>query len=225
MLVTNQNICPNTIISNCNKTTIIFNKLNMMESCDVSNTTSLGILGAGGHGKVVYEASLSKYNSVIFFDDNMEGRRIKDVPLGCDCICAIGDNKIREKIVDKTRDRNWVTVIHPKAIISETASLGIGCFVGAGAVVQSCTKIGDHTIINTNAVVEHDCVIGNFCHIAPNATLCGSVMIGNNTLLGAGSVVIPRIEISNNVTVGAGSTVINSIDSNCIVVGCPAKQK
>lgn len=186
--------------------------------------TDLSILGAGGHGRVVLESASQLYNHITFFDDKLDDHPIQNSPKDWDCICAIGDNLVRENIVSILPDRNWITIFHPSSIVSETAFIGVGCYIGAGAVIQPHAIVGNHTIINTNAVVEHDCTIGDFCHIGPNATLCGSVQIGQGTLIGAGSVIIPNITISNYVIVGAGSTVISAIEAKSKVVGSPAKR-
>lgn len=48
--------------------------------------------------------------------------------------------------------------------------------------------------------------------------------IGDNVLVGAGAKILGGIHIGDNVTVGANSVVVNSVESNCTVVGIPARK-
>ena len=137
-------------------------------------------------------------------------------------IAAIGDSITRQSIIEQF-DFTWLTLIHPSAYIDETASLGAGTVVMAGAIVQPGSRIGRHAIINTAASVDHDCTIEDFVHICPGAHLAGTVSVGERTLLGTGCSVIPGIHIGANVIVGAGAVVTKDLPDGVTVVGLPAK--
>jgi len=49
------------------------------------------------------------------------------------------------------------------------------------------------------------------------------IFIGNNVQIGAGAIILMGITIGDNVIIRAGSVVIKDIESNCIIVGNPAK--
>ena len=180
---------------------------------------TLYVLGYGGHAKVARDIlELNKQDVKAFYDDSKDNKdcvagEIKSVPRDGYYFCAIGDNKTRESIVDRLgiNNENYLTIIHPKAIVARDAKIGYGCMIGAGSVIQPNVTIGNHVIINTNAVVEHDCVIEDYAHIAPNATLCGSVIVGKRALIGAGSTVIPKITIEQDALVRAGSVAVTDV--------------
>ncbi len=108
------------------------------------------------------------------------------------------------------------SIIDPSAIVSCTATIGDGTFIGKYAVINSNASVGKMCIINTAAIVEHDCNIAEYTHIAVNATLCGGAQVGRECLVGAGSVVIQEIEIDDNSIVGAGSIVYKNIEKNSL---------
>ena len=137
---------------------------------------------------------------------------------------AIGSNDVRSSIADRIAGSvEWVSIVHPSAIVSPTATVGAGVLLAAGAIIQPPTTIGDHAIINTAASVDHDCIIGAFAHIAPGTHLSGGVSVGTGTLLGVGTSVIPGITIGAHALVGAGSVVIHDIPDGAKVAGNPAK--
>ena len=186
---------------------------------------TIGIYGASGHGKVVADiAKLCGYEKVIFIDDSkkeyislQEYQKKYNYPIAW----GIGDNEIRSKKAQLIKE--FVTLIHPKAIVADKVQIGEGSVVMAGAIINPSVSIGKHTIINTAAIVEHDCIIEDFVHIAPNCSLAGSVKIGKKSFIGIGSTVIQNISIGHNSIIGAASLVLDNIEDNVIAFGAPAK--
>ncbi len=80
------------------------------------------------------------------------------------------------------------TVVHPRASREQSAQLGEGTVVMAGAVVNPDAPCGPGAIVNSGAVVEHDCVLGAVVHVSPNAALGGNVTIGDRSHVGTGRV-------------------------------------
>ena len=114
-------------------------------------------------------------------------------------IIAVGDNAKRRQIALEHEGMRpnmfYDTVIHPSAVISSSAIIGIGTAIMAGAVVQAGARIGKHCIINTCASVDHDCIIGDYAHIAPGAHLCGHVEVGEGALVGVGVGIAPMCKV------------------------------
>jgi len=140
-------------------------------------------------------------------------------------IVAIGDNDARVNISSSIVNNGGVlaSIVHPKAVISNSAKIGAGTFVAALSVINANAIVGDFCIINTGAIVEHDCKISNGVHVSPNVSLAGSCSVGELSWLGIGSVIINDLKIASRVIVGAGSVVINNIPSGKTVAGVPAK--
>ena len=141
-------------------------------------------------------------------------------PVGNDVFVAIGNADIRERL---SRDRNLVSLIHPKAVIADGVEIGEGTVVMAGVVINAGAKVGSGCIINTASSIDHDCSIGDFCHISVGAHLCGIVVVGNKTWIGAGATVSNNVNICGGCTIGAGAVVINDIEINGTYVGVPVK--
>jgi acetyltransferase EpsM len=192
------------------------------------------LLGASGHAKVILD--ILKRNSISvkgFFDDNLAlttfggmnslGPVSKSEKTSGKFIISIGSNRVRQKIANSLK-LEFISAIHPTAIIDETVIVEEGTVVMAGAIVNVDCTIGRHVIINTGAVVDHDCVIGDFAHLSPNSTLSGNVSVGEGTHIGSGAVVIPGVEIGKWATVGAGTVVIKNVPDGATVVGSPARR-
>lgn len=189
--------------------------------------TRLRIIGAGGHGKVVADvAQACGYTDIAFVDQSWPartthgrwtiiGKDTSDRPL----FCAIGDNTIRAQLADPAMP----VLIHPAAVVSQSAAFGSGTVLVAGVVVNADTTVGRGVILNTACSVDHDCVIGDFVHISPGARLAGNVHVGDGAWIGIGAVVREGVRIGKNAIVAAGAAVIEDVADNARVGGVPAK--
>lgn len=188
------------------------------------------LYGAGGHCKVVMDILETiglKATRVV--DDNPTGTEFMGVPCSLPlekydaAIITIGNCQIRNKIAERINTKEFLTAIHPSAVVSPHATIGEGSVVMQGAVVQAGSEIGNHCIVNTNSSVDHDCKLSNYVHVASGATLCGGVEVDECTWIGAGAVVIQGIKIGKNSMIGAGAVIIRDVPDNVVVIGNPGR--
>ncbi|MCY8315949.1 acetyltransferase [Bacillus vallismortis] len=203
---------------------------------------NVAIVGDGGHGKVIRELINARSDTRLaaVLDDKFrtfeagkewytgppeaasEVRRlIPDVLF----LIAIGNNSIRKQQAERLglKKEDFITLIHPSAIVSKSAVIGEGTVIMAGAIIQADARIGAHCIINTGAVAEHDNHISDFVHLSPRVTLSGAVAVLEGAHVGTGAAVIPQLTIGSWSIVGAGSAVIRSIPDGVTAAGAPAR--
>ena len=80
-------------------------------------------------------------------------------------------------------------------------------------------SIGDNVTLTGVTVLAHDVST----QIPLGVSKVGRVKIGNNVFVGRGSIILPGVSIGDNCVIGAGSVVSNSIPSNSVAVGNPAR--
>jgi UDP-perosamine 4-acetyltransferase len=199
------------------------------------------IAGAGGHAKVVVDVlRMTGWYPAGFLDRQGASSPSFDLPvLGSDddaarlyagglryAFAAIGQNGLRGLSFERLRAVGYElpTIIHPAAVVSSEAHLGMGVLVMPCAIINAGAIVGSYAIINSGAIVEHDCRVGRASHIAPRAVLGGSCIIGDEVLFGIGAVARPQTRIGSHATVGAGSTVVSDVGSGETVVGNPARK-
>lgn len=200
----------------------------------------LAVFGAGGHGRVVAETALAMgWEGVDFYDDNSSDAKFTDgtvVVSDFDGLVrnaanyrgfhvAIGLNNIRSLLIERLMGLNLSlpAIIHPSAIISDTASLAGGICVSPGVIVNSGSEIGAGVILNTASVIEHDCEIGQNAHISPGVNLAGAVKVGCRAWVGIGASVIQGIKIGSDTIIGAGSVVVADVPDDVTAAGVPCR--
>lgn len=196
----------------------------------METTDGIYLYGASGHAKVISDIIEAEGKTVHgFIDDNpslsqFRGLEVRHSADGCNpIIVSIGNCNIRRKIVDALSSHDFATAIHPAAVVSPSARIGIGSVVMPGAIVNAEASIGRHCIVNTKASVDHDCRLADFVHIAPGCTVCGGVEVGEATWVGTGTSVKQGVKIGKNCMIGAGSTVVSDIPDNVVAFGTPAR--
>lgn len=206
---------------------------------------NLIIIGAGGMARQVYQfAKVCKgfqkdYLIKGFLDDNahaMDG--FNGYPQVLDTIDnyqiqpndiffnSIGDVTAKKKCINKILDKGgeFITLIHPTAIISEGTKIGRGCMVAARVGVGTESVIGDFCLIQSNAIIGHDVHIGNFCRVDCNVVLIAGVVLDDDVCIHTSSVINHNVHIGNNATVGALSFVIRNVKPDTCVQGNPARK-
>ena len=204
------------------------------------------IIGAGGFGREVLDIFLAenkvspRWEILGFIDENPQlfGEVVNGYPvLGSldwlgktdineiRVIVAIGDNKVRKKVVKKAESlgSNFCEAIHPDAIMTPFVSMGEGVIIAAGAILTNQIRIGNHVIINVNATIGHDAVIEDFVNINPGAHINGNNRVEEGAYIGSGAVTIQNITIGRWSIIGAGAVIIENTSERVIAVGVPAK--
>ncbi|MGF7219004.1 sugar O-acyltransferase (sialic acid O-acetyltransferase NeuD family) [Spirosoma lacussanchae] len=203
------------------------------------------IFGAGSLGLTVLD--LFQRNTVVVYgllDDNkdLHGKEFGDVSvLGetdddgylkligqkCEAFVAIGDSRVRKRIVKMLNERRRVqpvNAIHDTAVVSALATIGHGNLIAARAVVNAFAEVGQHCIIQSGAVIESQAKLGDYVQVGTGSIISSGAIIEEGAFIGAGVTIVAGVTIGKNARIGAGSVVIENIDANATVFGNPARK-
>ncbi len=201
---------------------------------------TLYIVGAGGHGRVVWEAAelSGAFAACVLVDARPEAA----LPLAPTAtvlamealpppgpavavISAVGRTALRMREVRRFLEEGYdVSVVtHPTAFVSPRAKLGPGTVCLAQSAVLIGAETGPACIVNTGASVDHDCRLGEGVHAAPGARLAGGVLVDAGAHVGVNASVIQNVHIGAHTIVGAGAAVTADLPAGVVAVGVPAK--
>lgn len=206
------------------------------------------IIGAGGYGREVLQLALDIQEQRPETDWRVKGF-ITDIPgdfaekdtLGYEIIgditnhvvqanavyaFAIADIPFKKKVTERflAQGAEFATLIHPGAIISRTAKIGLGSIIYPRAVVTADANVGKFVRIGGGTTVGHDVVIGDYTVINGICGINGYVNIGQEVFVGSHAVICPHAKVGNSARVGAGSVVLHNVKPGITVFGNPAKK-
>ena len=140
-------------------------------------------------------------------------------------ICALGDVNYKKQYADIILNKGgeFISLIHPTAIIGNNAMIGKGCVVGAYSNLSSDTRIGDFVTFSIKAGMGHDSVIGDYSHIGGFSNISGFVTIGKMVTIHPCCNILPHKIIEDEAVVGASSVVLANVKRGKTVYGNPAR--
>jgi len=118
---------------------------------------------------------------------------------------------------------DFLTFVHPRALVGERVRLGRGVVLCPGAIVSADVELGDFVMVNLNATVGHDARIGAWSTLSGHCDVTGRVQVGERVFMGSRATVIPGKTVGPGAVLGAGAVVITDVPPGATMVGNPAK--
>lgn len=201
------------------------------------------IAGAGGFGREAYHMvkAINAINATwnfkgfinddldVFKDQNKEYEiigTIRDwVPSENEVfVVAISTPKGKEKVVNilKGKGAEFVTLIHPRAMVYETAEIGEGCVIGGMSNIGDSAKVGNFVHV-AGSIVGQDSIIDDYSTTTAFVNIA-SAKIGKRVFIGSHSVILNGKKVGDDAFVCAGSIVMSNVKPGVKVMGYPAKK-
>jgi sugar O-acyltransferase (sialic acid O-acetyltransferase NeuD family) len=208
-----------------------------------SSVRRILIVGAGGFGREVLQWARAAWpvraESIAGFlsaDERILDGHARSLPIlgtpdnftpanGDALLLAIGISGVRRRVAESlaSRGATFLTLIHPSAIVTETASIGAGSIVCPYTIVSDGASIGRFTLLNYFASLGHDARTGEFCVLSPYATLGGAACLGDDVFLGMHASVGPIISVGCRSKVSANTAALVNVPNDSLVFGSPSR--
>lgn len=140
-------------------------------------------------------------------------------------LLAIGIPLVRRRVAEELAGRGavFLTLVHPTAIVADTATIGAGSVICPQAVVSDAVRIGRCVLVNYHASLGHDSAAGDYAVFSPYATLGGGAVVEEDVFLGLHATVGPRVRIGAAAKVSANSAALVSAPRQTLVYGVPGR--
>jgi len=205
------------------------------------------IAGAGGFARETLELvsalndASPEWQAVGLLDDDprQHGSRIHGVPVIGPChaahsypeasvvVCvASPDDPLRRLDLVlrlELRPERYATLIHPAAVVPDSARLGPGCVLHATAVLTADIRLGAHVVAMPGVVLTHDVKVGDGVTFGAGARVAGRVRIGRGAYIGSGALLREHVVIGEGAVIGMGAVVTRSVPAGETWAGVPAR--
>ena len=199
------------------------------------------IVGAGGFGREVLQwagdAWPNRSNLIAgFLAEDIDPKHDSRNPLpiiakpsafkprpGDYLILGIGIPTSRVRVTSTLLEKGcqFLTMVHPLAIVSPSASIAAGTIVCPNGVVSDSASIGRFVLINYFASVAHDAIVGDFTVMSPYTAIAGNAQVGRSVFFGIHSGVAPGVEVGEGSRISTHSWARTSVPSHSLVHGNP----
>ena len=139
--------------------------------------------------------------------------------------CGIGNVQAKIAVCQPLIERGaqFLTIVHPTAILGENVALGEGVVLCPRVTLSCDIKLGPMTMLNYHVTVGHDARVGSWTTLCPHCDLTGGTQVGDRTFLGSGARLIPGTRVGDDALVGAGAVVMRTVKDGQRVFGNPAR--
>jgi sugar O-acyltransferase (sialic acid O-acetyltransferase NeuD family) len=203
------------------------------------------IVGSGGLAKEIkcliddINGQTPEWNLLGFIDDNWGKQKgdeiiVKKAVIGTIddlnainkeiyAIIAIGTperiKNAKKKII--AQNIKFPNLIHPTAIVQDSAKIGFGNILTAFVFISCDVEIGNFNLFN-GIGVGHDVKIGSFNVFNPRVVISGKVKIGDENFFALNTCILEKKTIGDNNRIGACSFIMRNIKNDGSYFGIPA---
>ena len=214
-----------------------------MTGIEPLKTKRILIVGAGGFGREVVQWALDAWPSqagriagFLSADADCLEERASQLPMlgdpanyeprsGDGLVLAIGIPEARRRVAESLASRGgeFLTLIHPTAIVSTTAMIGVGSILCPYSIVSDSASTGRCALLNYHASLGHDASVGDYAVLSPYATLGGAAHIGDDVFLGMHASVGPGRRVGARSKISANSCALSDAAADSIIYGVPGR--
>ena len=140
-------------------------------------------------------------------------------------LLAIGIPEARRRVAESllSKGAEFLTLIHPTAIVAPSATIGTGSILCPFSIVSDSAKVGRFALLNYHASLGHDASAGDYAALSPYATLGGAARIGDDVFMGMHASVGPGKPVGARSKVSANSCALANAPADVIVFGVPGR--
>ena len=137
------------------------------------------------------------------------------------CVLAIGYNDLKARIGAFTDAKRmgiqFVTIVHPSAILLPGSDVAEGSYIGPGAILDVNTKIGAANFIDAGCVLSEEVIVGVGNYLSPKVVICGHTRIGMANFFGAASCVRNGLSIGDCNFLNMQTLLIRNLENGVMV--------
>lgn len=144
------------------------------------------------HGKIVHGVEV-----LSGLDSFLENQRDENLQF----IVANDDQALKKEQIQKIEKKGFFEfyiAVHPRAVVGNEVTVGVGTVVHSGAIVNMGSELGEHVVVGAGSLIEIGTVIEDHVLIKPKVIIGEDVHIGADSLLKAGSIIGDNKKLPRN---------------------------
>lgn len=205
--------------------------------------TRIIIVGAGGFGREVLQWARDAWpehaDKIVGFlsdDPRVPDGMATGLPIlgspddyapqpGDGLLLGIGRHGVRRRVAEQIESRggHFLSLIHPSAIVAESATIGRGSVICPFASVTVSTRLAEFCLLNMYSLAAHDATLGAFTVLSPYAGVAGRAIVGEEVFVAMHAFVGPGVKVGNHAVISGCSCALHHVPAGTLVYGVPGR--
>lgn len=142
------------------------------------------------------------------------------------CVATPDDPLRRLALVSRLglAPERYATLVHPAAVVPESASIGAGSVLHAATVLTADIELGPHVAVMPAVVLTHDDVVHEGVTFGAGALVAGGVTIERGAYVGSGALIREGLRVGAGAVVGMGAVLTRPVPPGEVWAGVPARR-
>ncbi|HEX4692763.1 MAG TPA: NeuD/PglB/VioB family sugar acetyltransferase [Solirubrobacteraceae bacterium] len=142
------------------------------------------------------------------------------------CVASPEDPLRRVALIERLAlpPERYATLVHPAAVVPESATIGPGSVLHAGTVLTADVALGGHVAVMPAVVLTHDDVVEEGVTFGAGARVAGNVTIERGAYVGSGALVREGLRIGRGAVIGMGAVLTRDVPAGEVWAGVPARR-
>lgn len=144
---------------------------------------------------------------------------------GVNLLLAVGSPAVKKRLFERFQSQgaSFASVVHPSAVVANTALLDQGVIVGPHCYIANHSTLGVLSAVNSFSGIGHDVQLGAFSTVSSGVDLMGGVVVEEQSFFGSGARILPGVRIGTEAKIGAGAIVVRNVKPGNSLYAAPAK--
>lgn len=140
-------------------------------------------------------------------------------------IGSLNTRLVRHNVINRLGldPSRFEAIVHPSAVIDESAVIGPGCIVHPGVCVGNDAVLSAFSIVAVNSAIGPYAFLDSFAMVTSLVAVLSSAQIGRSVFVGSCSCVTEGVRIGKGSMVGAGTVVSRDLNEGCFILGNPGR--
>lgn len=123
----------------------------------------------------------------------------------------------------KLQPDDFESIIHPSAIVNDSAKIGVGCIIHPRTTISNDVSIGRFVVVAVASTIGPYAKLGDYSMVTSHVLVLSNASIGEAAFIGSLTCVLENVTVGAYARIGVGSVVGRDVKEGILAIGNPLR--